>query len=126
MNAILAIALGGACGAVARYGVNMGAFKVLGSGFPYATLTVNVVGSFIMGLVVASFAQYWQPSEAVKLFLVTGFLGAFTTFSAFSLDAITLYERGAHMQSAAYILSSVILSIGALFLALWFVRSVSA
>jgi len=120
---LLAVAGGGAIGAVGRYGVGMLAVQLAGHGYPWGTLGVNVLGSFLMGVLVAIFGQAWQPDQAVKLFLITGFLGAFTTFSAFSLDAITLYERGAHMHALSYVASSVILSIAALFAGLYFVRT---
>lgn len=123
MNAILAIAAGGALGAVMRHGVNIGAVKMLGHGFPYGTLVVNVAGSFAMGLLIAIFAHYWQPPEALRVFLVTGFLGAFTTFSTFSLDFSSLWERGAYLHSALYLGGSVILSIAGLFLAMALVKA---
>lgn len=124
MNAILAIAAGGALGAVLRHGANIGVTKMLGHGFPYATLGVNVLGSCVMGAFVAIFAQYWQPSEPVKLFLITGFLGAFTTFSTFSLDFATLWTRQAYMQSALYLGGSVIVSIAGFFVAAALMRTV--
>ncbi|MCB9982517.1 MAG: fluoride efflux transporter CrcB [Rhodospirillales bacterium] len=123
MNAILAIATGGAIGALVRHGVNVGAVRLLGHGFPYGTLTVNILGSFMMGLLIAVFAHYWHPSENMKLFLVTGFLGAFTTFSTFSLDFANLWERQAYLHSAFYLGGSVILSITALFAAMALVRA---
>jgi len=123
MNAILAIAAGGALGAVMRHGVNIGAVKLLGHGFPYGTLVVNVAGSFAMGLLVAVFAHYWQPSETLRVFLITGFLGAFTTFSTFSLDVANLWERHAYLPMAGYVLGSVVLSITALFIAMAIVRA---
>lgn len=123
ISTIAAIATGGALGAVLRYGVNVTALKLFGDGFPWGTLMVNVLGSFAMGILIAVFAHYWQPSHAVKVFLVTGLLGAFTTFSAFSLDVSVLWERGAVMPAAGYVMSSVVLSVGALFLALALMRS---
>ncbi|MCB1531826.1 MAG: fluoride efflux transporter CrcB [Alphaproteobacteria bacterium] len=126
MNTIVAIAMGGALGAVFRHGVNVGAFKLFGDGFPWGTLGVNVIGSFIMGVLIAVFAQYWQPSHGVKLFLITGFLGAFTTFSTFSLDVSALWERGALGATALYVMGSVVLSVGALFLGLMIVRSLAS
>ena len=123
MNSILAIAAGGALGALSRYGVNIAAMKALGSGFPYATLAVNVLGSFAIGLCIALFAHVWQPPETLRLFIVTGFLGAFTTFSAFSLDFVTLVERQAYMLSALYLGGSVVLSICGLFAAMAIVKA---
>ena len=123
MNAILAIAAGGAIGALLRHSANVTAVKLLGHGFPYGTLTVNVLGSFAMGLCIAIFAHYWQPSEAMRYFLITGLLGAFTTFSTFSLDFANLWERGAYLYSAFYLGGSVILSIAGLFSAMALVRA---
>ncbi|MDH3239510.1 MAG: fluoride efflux transporter CrcB, partial [Alphaproteobacteria bacterium] len=94
MKVLFAVAVGGAAGAVARYLVMSAIGAVLGSGFPYATLTVNVVGSFILGLILETSALVWSPGEALRAFLVVGVLGAFTTFSTFSLDVAVLYERG--------------------------------
>ena len=123
MSAILSIAAGGALGALSRHGVNIAAVKLMGHGFPYATITVNIVGSFLMGLAIAAFAHFWQPPETVRLFLVTGFLGAFTTFSTFSLDFASLWERGAYLHSATYLGGSVVLSIAALFAAMALVKA---
>lgn len=122
MSAILAIAAGGAFGALLRHSVNVAAVKLLGHGFPYGTMAVNVIGSFAMGICIAVFAHYWQPSETVRLFIVTGFLGAFTTFSTFSLDFVSLWERHAYFHSALYLSGSIILSIAALFLAMALTR----
>lgn len=126
MKLILAVAAGGAAGAVARYLVMSAVGAVMGSGFPYATLTVNVVGSFILGVVVETAALAWSPSEALRAFLVVGVLGAFTTFSTFSLDVAVLYERGALVSLAVYIIVSVALSVAALFAGLALVRAVAA
>ncbi|MEZ5814904.1 MAG: fluoride efflux transporter CrcB [Alphaproteobacteria bacterium] len=123
MNAILAISAGGAIGALLRHGVNIGAVRLLGHGFPYGTLAVNVAGSFAMGLCIALFAHYWQPPETIRYFLITGLLGAFTTFSTFSLDFASLWERQAYLHSALYLGGSVILSIAGLFAAMALVRA---
>lgn len=120
----MAVASGGALGAMSRYGVGLLAVRVAGHGFPFATLSVNILGSFLMGVLIAVFASLWQPEQAIKLFLITGFLGAFTTFSAFSLDAVSLYERGEITAAALYITASVILSIAALFAGLFIVRTI--
>lgn len=125
LNTIVVIAGGGAIGAVMRYGINVLALKLAGSGFPWATLGVNVAGSFVMGLLVAVFAHFWQPSHEIKAFLLTGLLGAFTTFSAFSLDVVSLWERGAVDLAVIYALGSVILSVGALLAAMFLVRGLA-
>ena len=115
MHSVLAIALGGALGAVGRHYMNIFVSMNAKMAFPVGTLGVNVLGSFLMGVLIAVFAQYWQPPQEVKLFLVTGFLGGFTTFSTFSLDVMTLYSRGATLEAAAYIGASVLISIAAIF-----------
>lgn len=115
MNPFLQVALGGAAGSVARYGVNRAAAAAFGLGFPVATLAVNVVGSFAMGLLVAALAL---RDNAYAPLLMTGLLGGFTTFSAFSLDAVTLWERGQQGVAAVYVTASVALSLAAMALGL--------
>ncbi|MCC6598568.1 MAG: fluoride efflux transporter CrcB [Alphaproteobacteria bacterium] len=115
VSAIVSIATGGALGALARYGVSIAAGRVWGLDFPYGTVIVNVLGSFLMGVVIAGFAHIWQPSESLRLLIVTGFLGGFTTFSTFSLDFVALWERHEYMIAATYLGGSVFLSILALF-----------
>jgi len=106
----LLVFMGGGLGAMARHGVNRAGFAVLGPGFPWWTLAINVTGSFAIGLLAGLFGAL-ETGHNSRLFLITGFLGGFTTFSAFSLDALTLWERGAVLQSGLYILGSVILSL---------------
>jgi CrcB protein len=118
MYLILAIAAGGAIGAVGRHFVNVGAVTMLGTGFPYATLIVNVVGSFLMGVLIHVMAVSWTVSPEMRAFLTVGGLGAFTTFSTFSLDVALLYERGQLFLAGIYIVVSVAISIGALFIGL--------
>jgi len=122
---IAAVGTGGALGAISRYGVSLLASHIAGPGFPWGTLTVNIVGSFIMGLIIAIFAQFWQPPEAWRLFIVTGFLGGFTTFSTFSLDIVTLYERGEIFHTLLYGMASLALSVSALFIGMWLIRNLS-
>lgn len=116
------IATGGAFGAVARYGVGVATVKVFGHGFPWGTMIVNVLGSFLMGVLIAKLAQIDGVSQDVRHLCATGFLGAFTTFSTFSLDIVTLWERGEMLHAALYMALSVILGIAALFFALWLVK----
>ena len=123
---ILAVALGGAFGATGRYLVAQQALRLMGPNFPWGTLTVNIVGSFIMGVLVELMALKISVSPEVRAFLVTGVLGGFTTFSAFSLDVAVLVERHDNLLAAAYILASVLFSIGGLFLGLWVIRSALA
>ncbi len=120
------VALGGALGAVARYGVNVGTVHFIGHGFPWATLIVNIVGSFLMGLMIAKFSQMNAVSQELRMFCMTGFLGAFTTFSTFSLDFVTMWERGEMVHALGYMLVSVVVSILALFLALWIMRGIAS
>ncbi len=125
MLSVLSIAAGGALGAVTRHFVNVGAVS-FGVAFPWGTLFINVTGSFVMGLAIGLFAHVWQPPQETRSFLTVGFLGGLTTFSTFSLDAVTLYERGEVAMSALYIAASVIISIAGLFAGLYLVRIFSA
>ena len=122
VNALLAVAAGGVVGAVARYLVYVATGHLLGHGFPYATLIVNVVGSFAMGVLVETMALVWSTSTEMRLFLSTGILGAFTTFSTFSLDFATLYERREFELCALYTIASFVLSVSALFAGLHLMR----
>jgi fluoride exporter len=122
MTSYLIVALGSAIGGALRHAVNVGAARLLGIGWPYGTFTVNIVGSFTIGLIVGYFALKANASQAWLLFLTTGVLGGFTTFSAFSLDVALLYERGQLGLAALYLVGVVALSVGALFLALAIVR----
>ncbi len=122
ISTIAVVALGGALGAIARHGVNVGAVQIFGHGFPWGTLIVNVLGSFLMGLAIAKFANMDHVSHELKTLCITGFLGAFTTFSTFSLDFVTMWERGEMIYALIYMLASVIVSIMALFIALWIMR----
>ena len=113
--------LGGGVGAALRHAANMAAAR-FGYAFPVGTLAVNVAGSFAMGVLVAFFALRTGIDQHVKLLLTTGLLGGFTTFSAFSLDAVLMWERGAFANFAAYVLASVALSIAGLFVGMAAVR----
>jgi fluoride exporter len=126
MSEVLAVAGGGVVGAVARYLVYVAVGQLLGADFPYATLLVNVVGSFVMGVLVETMALVWSTSTEMRLFLTTGFLGAFTTFSTFSLDVAVLYERRAFALCALYTIASFVLSVGALFAGLRVMRRLLA
>ena len=119
----LIVFLGAGIGGALRHGVNVGAAKLFGYGFPFGTLTVNVAGSFAMGLLAGYFVFRTGIPQDVRLFLTTGVLGGFTTFSAFSLDAALLIERHAYAAAAAYVAGSVAASIAALFLGLALFRS---
>jgi CrcB protein len=122
MRHLLLAAAGGAIGAGARHLVNTSMLAWLGPGFPWATMTVNIVGSLLMGILVESLMPLASGSVAWRVFLATGILGGFTTFSAFSLDAWVLYERGEHLALGLYVALSIILSIAALILGIALVR----
>ncbi|MBB6179501.1 fluoride efflux transporter CrcB [Pseudorhizobium flavum] len=110
---LLLVAAGGATGSVMRYLVGQWSIRLLGPSFPWGTLIVNVLGSFAIGLLAELIARKLDASLEMRLLLVTGFLGGFTTFSAFSLDALVLFERGATGAAVAYILGSVGISLAA-------------
>mgnify|MGYP002777377136 CR=1 FL=1 len=122
MNTILAIAAGGAIGSVLRYITSSKIMQVLGSGFPYGTFSVNLIGSFLMGILIGLLAKYFAGNQTIHAFLTVGLLGGFTTFSAFSLDTLVLLQRGDFLIAAAYILSSVILSVAGLWFGLSIMR----
>ena len=121
----LIVFIGGGIGTAIRHGVNIGIGRLLGGGFPFATALINVTGSFIMGLVVAYFTFKGHGTQSWRLFLTTGILGGYTTFSTFSLDTALLYERGEVGLAALYVLLSVVLSIAGLFAGLALVRSMA-
>jgi CrcB protein len=122
MNDYLIVFIGAGIGGMARHGVNVAAMKT-GIAFPLGTLTVNVTGSFLMGLLIGWLTFKGELSQTWRLFAATGILGGYTTFSSFSLDSAVLWERGAVLQAELYVLGSVALSIAALFLGLMFFRS---
>lgn len=126
MTPIFSIAFGGALGAVLRHLTGLAALRAFGPSFPWTTMAVNIFGSFVMGVLIGVFAHIWQPSPDMKSFLTVGLLGGFTTFSAFSLEAVMLWERGDISTAAVYVGGSVILSIAALAAGLTLIKSFSA
>lgn len=112
LTTLAQVALGGAIGASARYLTSVGTMRLVGPGFPWATLMVNIAGSFLMGALVVVLAH--RDGMRLAPFLMTGILGGFTTFSAFSLDALTIYERGQVALAGLYVLASVGLSLAAI------------
>ncbi len=114
----LIVFIGAGIGGALRHGVNVGATKLFGLGFPYGTFIVNVVGSFIMGLFAGYFAYRAGIPQHVRLFLTTGILGGFTTFSSFSLDAALLIERNSFGLAPGYLIGSVAAGLSALFFGL--------
>jgi CrcB protein len=120
------VAIGGAIGAGSRHLVNLAALRLFGPNFPVGTLAVNVIGGLLMGLLAGYFAlKYTGGGQGLRLFLATGILGGFTTFSAFSLDAVMLWERGDIVGAAFYVVLSVVLSIAALVAGLAIMRAVA-
>jgi CrcB protein len=124
MNYLL-VFVGGGLGASLRHFINVTCAKCIGTGFPWGTFIINITGSLVMGLIAGYLAFKGEASQLWRLFLMTGILGGYTTFSAFSLDTALLYERGALGLAAAYVLGSVILSIAGLFAGLWLIRTLS-
>jgi CrcB protein len=127
MTAFLLVFLGGGIGASMRHVVNLLVPRVASANFPWATLTVNVSGSLLMGLLAGflAFRGGGGLTQHARLFLATGVLGGYTTFSAFSLDTALLFERGASAEAIAYMLASVALSVLCLFAGLWLVRALT-
>ena len=114
----LIVFLGAGIGGALRHGVNVGATKLFGYGFPYGTFIVNVLGSFAMGLLAGFFVYRAGVPQHLRLFLTTGILGGFTTFSTFSLDAALLVERHSLGMAAGYMVGSVAAGVSALFFGL--------
>ena len=126
MLGFLIVFVGGGIGAALRLGVNLVSARFFGAAFPWHTFIENVTGSLAMGLLAGYFAFKADPSsQSWRLFLTTGILGGYTTFSAFSLDTVLLYERGETALAALYVLASVALAIGGLFAGLALVRHFS-
>jgi len=125
MRQLLLVGLGGAIGSVTRYLMGIAVIRMTGPKFPFNTLFVNVVGSFVMGLVIAMLVKF-DPrvtyATDIRLFVAVGVLGGFTTFSSFSADVAALWERSAHAETALYVAASVALSIAAVFFGLFLVR----
>ncbi len=117
------VAVGGATGSVMRYLVGIGSSKLFGTNFPWGTLIINVTGSFLIGAFVGLFASKWDLPQAARIFLTVGICGGYTTFSTFSLDAWVLVERGESFSAFAYMIASVVLSVGALVAAMQIVRA---
>ena len=122
ITTVLPVAIGGAIGATARYLTGVVAVRVMGPGFPWGTMTVNIVGSFLMGVIVICMAE--RSGQRLSPFLVTGILGSYTTFSSFSLDALEIYERGQIGIAAVYVTASVLLSLAAIFAGLAVARNI--
>jgi len=123
MNSFLLVGIGGAFGAMARYGFSEAVVRFWRSDFPLATLLINIIGSVAMGVVMAllgKFAPSW--ADEARLFLAVGVLGGFTTFSSFSLDSIRLIEAGQIVPAISYVLLSVVICLMGLYLGALLVR----
>ncbi|ODT06213.1 MAG: camphor resistance protein CrcB [Mesorhizobium sp. SCN 65-20] len=118
------VAVGGAVGASLRHLANLVSLRLFGPNFPWGTVVINIVGSLAMGLFIGWLARKAGASNELRLFVATGILGGFTTFSAFSLDFATLWERGSLAAAAFYASASVVGAILALFFGLWLARSI--
>ena len=125
MTGFLIVFVGGGIGAALRHGVNLLCARLLGLTFPWGTLIENVTGSLAMGLVAGYFAFKAGASQHLRLFIATGILGGYTTFSAFSLDTVLLYERGQMWLAALYVLASVAFAVGGLLAGMALVRHLS-
>ncbi|KAA3509857.1 fluoride efflux transporter CrcB [Agrobacterium rosae] len=112
---IALVAIGGAIGSIARYLVGVWSVRLAGPNFPWGTLTVNVVGAFLIGLTVEVIARRFDASSEMRVLLVTGVIGGFTTWSSFTLDAVVLFERGEIGLSALYLGASLLVSFAAIF-----------
>ena len=118
----LAVAIGGALGSVARYALSSWIFDITSHKFPYATLIVNVAGSFVMGILFVVVVERAALPAEMRSLLMIGFIGAFTTFSAFSLDALGLWQNGHVLMSVIYMITTVILCLIAIGTAIWLTR----
>ncbi len=126
MNGFVAVFLGGGVGAAARHGINLLSAQAWGTRFPWGTLAINVLGSMLIGVLAEWFALRAQLPQPMRLFLITGVLGGFTTFSAFSLEVGLLIERGQMVAAAGYVLASVMAAVGAMFAGMYLVRHFAA
>lgn len=120
------VGIGGAIGSMLRYGVAVLSLKMGLINFPWGTLAINILGSLGIGIVIGFLAHVQNWSEEIRLFTVVGILGGFTTFSAFSLDSVLLFERGQYVYAGLYVAGSVLMSITATFLGLFLIRTFAA
>ena len=120
---VLAVAIGGAIGAIARFWMSNGIYAWLGRDFPWGTLVVNVVGSLVMGWLYVHFVERGAVSHVVRLALMTGLLGGLTTFSTFSLETVQLLQRGHVMSALGNVVASAVVCVAACWLAIWVTRN---
>ena len=124
MMSIISIAIGGAAGSLCRYGMSNGIYLLLGRSFPYGTLAVNILGSFVMGIVYILMIERASISEELRAGITIGLLGAFTTFSTFSIETINLIESGEILKAGLNILFSVTLCIAGCWLGMHLSRQI--
>ena len=122
---ILAIGLGGALGAVSRHFLAAWISRLTGHGFPWGIMTVNILGSFLMGLLITYLSHHFNTTPELRAFIVVGLLGGFTTFSTFSLETVLLIERGQMAEAAGYVAGSVMLAVSGLFAGIWLGRIIT-
>ncbi len=122
MQTLVAIALGGAFGALSRHFVASAVMKISGGGFPYGTFFVNILGSFLMGLLIIAFAHRFDMTPALRALLTVGFLGSFTTFSTYSMETVLMIEHGEFQSAALYAGGSLIIGVLALIAGMWLGR----
>jgi CrcB protein len=123
MGLTMAIAAGGALGALGRHWLTIGVHRLTGAGFPYGTVTVNIVGSFVMGALYVILVERLAMHAPWRAFLLVGVLGAFTTFSTFSMDTLHILEQGQMGKALVHVLATVLLCLAACALGLWVARS---
>ncbi len=126
LKLVLYAMAGGALGSGTRHLINVGMGRWLGPGFPWWTFGINVTGCFFMGVLIELLALRFNSSNELRTFIATGILGGYTTFSAFSLDFVTLMGRQEHAAAAFYVLGSVALSLVAVYAGLWLIRTMLA
>lgn len=125
MQTVIAIALGGAIGALSRHYVSVAVMRTAGSDFPFGTFAVNIIGSFIMGLLIILLAHKFEAMPTLRALLTVGFLGSFTTFSTYSLETVLLVERGNLQGAALYAGGSLVAGVLALIAGMWLGRAVT-
>lgn len=123
---LLAIAGAGAVGALFRFGLSNGVYRVLGRDFPYGTLIVNVIGSFLVGYLFVVFLERIVSTEVWRLAVLVGLLGSFTTFSTFSLETLNLFNDGAYVKAALNIVLSVLLCLAGTWVGISLARHISS
>ena len=126
MRQLLLVFVGGGLGATLRHAVNLASLRLVGAALPYGTFFINVTGSLLMGVVVGLFAWKVSLPPALRLFVATGILGGYTTFSTFSLETAQLVERGQTWLAIGYVLGSVLLGVAGLFAGMAAVRALAA